>query len=227
VLADMGIQFQTGPRDLTCCLPRSSCTYEMSSDSYFDDDELDDAAFQQLDAIEAAHLSPTKIDPRPRSSSGSSFDITFDIDESDLARIDNFIIDAYQGNAGPVVCSNQPRKGPVQTTLFGDILPPSAGSTSRDTSNLRNRPKPKTSVAKNLFGQQAKKTKVWDHTEFAKSGSRRKSKGKRKDRVSLKDDEEEEEELVEFEQFPAPFVSGRSIFFYSRIMLTILQLGES
>ena len=49
-------------------------------------------------------------------------------------------------------------------------------------------------------------TKKWDHTEFAKSGWK-KPKAKAKARV---DDAEEdiEDEAPEFEQFPAPFISG-------------------
>jgi len=51
-----------------------------------------------------------------------------------------------------------------------------------------------------------RKTKKWDHTAFAKTGRRRKAgKGKEKENI---DEEGDEEEVVEFQQFPAPFVQG-------------------
>jgi ATP-dependent DNA helicase MPH1 len=184
----------------------------MSSDGYFDDD-IDDNMLQQLDAIEAAHFSPQKRpSPRPltrRKSSFDDYDLTFDIDDSELRRLDDFIEDAYQGKAGPVAGPSRPTKNTVQTTLFGDILPNAAprSRTQSNTSNARTQAQPTT--ARNPFGQQAAKTKVWDHTAFAKTGLRSgKSKGKGRSSFNGDDDEHVEEEEVEFEQFPAPFVSG-------------------
>lgn len=188
----------------------------MSSDGYFEDD-IDDNMLRQLDAIEAAHLSPQKHpSPRPLARHNSSFDgygMTFDIDDSELRRLDTFIEDAYQGKAGPVAGPSnrgQPPKGTVQTTLFGDILPNTAprSRTQSNTSSSRMQARHTNPTTRNPFGQQAAKTKMWDHTAFAKSGMRSgKSKGKGKI-MSNNDDEEEEEDEVEFEQFPAPFVSG-------------------
>ncbi|KAJ7462618.1 hypothetical protein B0H11DRAFT_2053592 [Mycena galericulata] len=162
----------------------------MSSDGYFDDDDFDDVALQQLDAIEAAH-----------NRRSSSRDASFDTDDfTELARLDTFIEDSYQGKAQPVAGpSRASSRATLQTTLFGEVLPPSAPRAPR-TQIQRTK-----SVPRNPFGQQASKTKKWDHTEFAKSGFKGpKSKGKGK--ATCNDQgEDEEDEPVEFEQFPAPF----------------------
>ncbi|KDQ63860.1 hypothetical protein JAAARDRAFT_696340 [Jaapia argillacea MUCL 33604] len=102
----------------------------------------------------------------------------------------------------------------LQMTLFGDVLPPQASSSkSKSTTDNQSRTKPV--PTRNPFGHHARKTKVWDHTEFAKTGWKKstgksvKGKGKGKGKASPDDgidDADEEEEEVEFEQFPAPFV---------------------
>ncbi|KAJ7293338.1 hypothetical protein C8J57DRAFT_1268767 [Mycena rebaudengoi] len=155
----------------------------MRSDGYFDDDDLDDAVFEQLDEIEAAHTAPPLRE--------SSFD-------SDDFTLDTFIEDSYQGKAQPVAGPSKPAAfGSRQTTLFGAVLSPSAPKAPARAPIQRTK-----STPRNPFGQQAPKTKKWDHTAFAKSGQRR---GKGKDKVTYDDEHEEEE--VEFEQFPAPFIS--------------------
>ncbi len=54
-----------------------------------------------------------------------------------------------------------------------------------------------------------RKPKKWDHTTFAKTGRRRKAgRGKGKEN---QDEERDEEEVVEFEQFPEPSVPGKLI----------------
>ncbi|KAJ7107659.1 hypothetical protein C8R43DRAFT_1163829, partial [Mycena crocata] len=169
----------------------------MSSDGYFDDDDFDDAAFEQMDAIEAAHVVPQPLSDH--SFDGDDFTLG-DIDEGELERLDTFIQDSYQGKAQPVAGPSR-TSNTLQTTLFGEVLPPSAPKVPRGTQINRTKSAP---VPRNPFGQQAPKTKKWDHTAFAKSGAKRdKSRGKGKAR----DDDEEEQEPVEFEQFPAPFVS--------------------
>lgn len=196
-----------------------------SDDGYFEAvDDLDESALQQLDAIEAAHFSPSKpaIAPAPRPPlrrDSSSYDLSFNVDEAELAKLDSFIADAYDGKSKPVAGpSNIPRTSSnnmVQTTLFGDVLPPppSSSSNNKPISQLE-RTK---SASRNLFGQQAPKTKTWDQTAFAKSGIRKpKTKGKGKGKAGYDGDEEEGEE-VEFEQFPAPFVSGKLPTFKLRI----------
>jgi ATP-dependent DNA helicase MPH1 len=199
----------------------------MSSDGYFDDD-LDDAAWAQLDAIEAAYTVSTsgtqataakpvaststsvpgpsisKPKPKPLDSApkeDSFYDLTFDLDEDDFQQLDA-IEQTYAGKTRPV--------GPTrQTTLFGDILPDNAQtnkpSSSRQPLQLT------TSTPRNPFGSKPKKTKIWDQTAFAQSGQRKKGKGK-----VGGDGVEKEEPPPEFEQYPAPYVSpGES---YSRFV---------
>lgn len=172
----------------------------MSSDGYFDGDDLDDAAFEELDAIEAALLSPARVpthDPTPPSREGSVYDLTFDIDENELQKLDEFIENAYQGKAQPIAGPSR-NTAKHQTTLFGDILPPTSSKPKSQLQRTKSTPK-------NPFGQQAPKTKQWDQTAFAKSGLKQ---GKAKGKGRMYDDGEEDEENIEFEQFPAPFVSG-------------------
>jgi ATP-dependent DNA helicase MPH1 len=98
--------------------------------------------------------------------------------------------------------------------LFGDVLLPGASSSKAKAASSTRLTAPKRSQ----FGQQAPKTKVWDRTAFAKSGWKKpapkgKAKGKGKASFENDDDDAEEEfgnqedEEMEFEQFPAPFVS--------------------
>ncbi|KAG6866814.1 hypothetical protein C0991_008750 [Blastosporella zonata] len=182
----------------------------MSSDDYFEGDDFDNAAFDELDAIEAAAL---KSPPRhlakslPRtpaliSESDSFYDLTLDIDESDLKKIDDLVNVAYEKEVQAIAVPSLTRTSSVthQTTLFGDVLPPSStASTSRpNLQRIRSTPR-------NPFGQHARKTKVWDQTAFAKSGLKS-GKSKGKGRASCDEDGQEEAD-IEFEQFPAPFVS--------------------
>lgn len=188
----------------------------MSSDGYFDDDPFDEAVFAQLDAIEAAYTAtnaskpstsyshvaastlppihkqqPSK--PKPVAKDDSFYDLTLDLDAEELEKLDAFIADSYAGKSRPVV-------GPTrQTTLFGDVLPNTSQVTKPTSRQGMERT---TSNSRNLFGSKPKKTKVWDQTAFAQSGQRKKGKGR------LFEEDEEEEEQVEFEQFPAPFVSS-------------------
>jgi ATP-dependent DNA helicase MPH1 len=205
----------------------------MSSDGYFDGDELDSAALLELDAIEAALLSPASHEaprvqpkkPATLSKEDSFYDLTFDIDENDLLRLDNFIEDTYQGKtlpvAGPSNLFKTTSKGTIQMTLFGDTLPPQASSGKPRPPIQRTK-----STPRNPFGQQAQKTKQWDQTAFAKTGLKRgKSKGKGK--ASFDEGEDVEEEEVEFEQFPAPFVSSElSIRSFQRFPSLCVQLGK-
>ncbi|KAJ7275284.1 hypothetical protein B0H12DRAFT_1086574 [Mycena haematopus] len=164
----------------------------MDSDGYFSDIEpleFDEAACQQLDAIEAAHNHQSP--PREPSSDLDDFDSFGDIDPSEFEKLDTFITDSYQGTAQPVAGpSRTGSRNTLQTTLFGEVLPPSPSKAPRSNAQKEN------PVPRNPFGQQAPQTKKWDQTAFAKSGKRKKGS---------KNDHEEED--VEFEQFPAPFVS--------------------
>jgi ATP-dependent DNA helicase MPH1 len=192
----------------------------MSSDGYFDSDNFDDAIFEQLDAIEAAHLSPGKDRTlnhapdhavKPVTKESSFYDLTFDIDEDELQRLDEFIEDSYQGKAQPVAGpSRSTSRNTHQTTLFGNILPQDPTPNKPRSQIQRTK-----STPRNPFGQQAPKTKVWDQTVFAKTGLKQgkaKGKGKAKAKAKYDDDDDDDEEMVEFEQFPAPTVTGTPAF---------------
>ncbi|RDB29658.1 ATP-dependent DNA helicase mph1 [Hypsizygus marmoreus] len=179
----------------------------MSSDGYFEGDDMDDAVFEELDAIEAGLVSseqpalvlPPSYNSKAISREDSLYDMTFDIDENELQKLDDFIEDAYQGKAQPVAGPSRTNSATHQTTLFGDVLSPSSSKPRSQIQRTK-------STSRNPFGQQAPKTKTWDQTAFAKSGLKQ-GKEKAKKKTSYDDDEEEEEEDIEFEQFPAPFVS--------------------
>ncbi|KAK0505906.1 hypothetical protein EDD18DRAFT_10351 [Armillaria luteobubalina] len=181
----------------------------MSSDGFFDDDDINDALLEEVNAIEAAHFSPPKA-ARPvvplTVDEDDSFDLTFDFDEEDLKKVDRAVIESYQSQSSVMTSTRKSSSSShLQTTLFGEILPSSASSSKPKTA-----PQKVQSASKNPFGQQAPKTKHWDHTEFAKSGlksNRNKDKGKTKASFDFPEDEGFDESL-EFEQFPAPFISG-------------------
>ncbi|OCH96604.1 P-loop containing nucleoside triphosphate hydrolase protein [Obba rivulosa] len=203
----------------------------MSSDEYFDDD-LDSAFMTQVDAIEAAHASSSKQPEqtvsrppagRPATSReviGSSdsddfgsFDI--ELDDAELQRIDEICQNevgrsattASRPVAGPSnPVQRRPSKNAVQTTLFGDTVPEASSKPKSSGTTSHNTLQRTTSGSRTLSAGRARKTKQWDHTEFAKTGWKKGKKGKGKGLASF-DDEGREEETVEFEQFPAPFNS--------------------
>jgi len=198
----------------------------MSSDGYFDgEDDFDADALAQIDAIEAVHFSPKKHTDDPTSSNRSrpsrtedSFDdISFNVDESQLRKLDEFIKESYEGNPAPVAGPSRTfartsSNNMVQTTLFGGV----AGHKPVSNANNANKARPDTQRAtttqRNIFGQQARKTKKWDQTAFAKSGVRP-PKSNDKGKGPADDGDELEDEPIEFEQFPAPFVSRMSLNF--------------
>ncbi|KAF7306708.1 hypothetical protein MIND_00462500 [Mycena indigotica] len=155
----------------------------MSSDYEFDDfPSLNDVAISQIDAIETAALAPTttttKSSPEPEE------DFTFgEFDPNELDRIDDFIQASYNGAAQPVAGPSRMH----QTTLFGDVLP--LDETTRP-------------VARTPFGRQSSKTKKWDQTKFLATGQKKRPTKKKQGY-----DSEEEVETVEFEQYPAPFIT--------------------
>ena len=177
----------------------------MNSDDYFPDD-LDSGILNQLDLIEAAHRSNPPTRPKPALQKEDSYmDLSLDLDEAELQRLDSFIDAAYKGHAAPVSgpsnAARPPSKSSVQTTLFGDVARPPASTSKPSPASRGSMQRPK-SDHRNPFGQQAPKTKQWDHTVFAKSGWRKpKLKGKA-------GEDEQEEEAVEFKQFPAPCNQG-------------------
>ncbi|KAI0932449.1 hypothetical protein AcW1_000425 [Taiwanofungus camphoratus] len=182
----------------------------MDSDDYFED-ELDSAFLNEVNAIEAAHLSlskpvytsnakPIKRQSSPRSvielTDSDAFDV-FDVDEEDLQRFDKVCQNEYQHQSASAL---RPAAGPSNVNLHRTT---SKGKPSMERTH---------SSSRTLSGGRARKTKQWDHTAFAKSGWKlpisAKKKGKEKAHSFFDSDQDESdgEEQVEFEQFPAPFV---------------------
>ncbi|KAK0208528.1 hypothetical protein DFS33DRAFT_1459264 [Desarmillaria ectypa] len=181
----------------------------MSSDGFFSDDDIDDAFLKELNAIEAAHFSPPKaarpVAP-PTVDEDDSFNLTFDFNEENFRKVDQDVMKSYQRQSSDMASTRKSSSlGHLQTTLFGEVLPSRASSSKPKAAQQRAQ-----STSKNPFGQQAPKTKYWDHTEFAKSGlksSKNKDKGKGKGKASFDFPEGEDfDESLEFEQFPAPFI---------------------
>ncbi|KAI0361846.1 P-loop containing nucleoside triphosphate hydrolase protein [Trametes cingulata] len=159
---------------------------------------------------------PDVIEIDDSSDYGDAFDDIV-VDEAALAKIDQVCQQEYDNiQRGKAQLSAQPVAGPsranglvrrpskgAQLTLFGDVASdidppqPVAQPAKQPFQRTRSRQMP-------LPGQ-AKKTKQWDRTAYAKTGWRkpRPALEKGKGRAS---DEEDEEEHVEFEQFPAPQV---------------------
>ncbi|KAI0670106.1 P-loop containing nucleoside triphosphate hydrolase protein [Trametes maxima] len=154
---------------------------------------------------------PNVIEIDDSSDYGDAFDDVV-LDDAALAQIDHICEQESNSSsrgkghmpAQPVVRPSgtnglvrRPSKG-VQLTLFGDVAkdadpaPSSNLAPKQAFQRTRSRQKP-------LPGQ-AKKTKQWDRTAYAKTGWRKpKDKGKGRGL-----DDEHEEEHIEFEQFPAP-----------------------
>ncbi|KAL1682022.1 hypothetical protein EV122DRAFT_204431 [Schizophyllum commune] len=178
----------------------------MSSDDLFSD--IDDAALVEIDRIEAEATQKFHAPPPPKPSvpdpDDSYFDDDLDIPTEELERLDQFVEDAYAGKAKP---TSKPVTASRQTTLFGDVLSDGASRpkplSRASSSNIQR----SGSFSRRGSGRGPVKTKQWDHTQFAKTGLKHgKSKGKGKARDE-DEEEDEEEETIEFEQFPAPFVS--------------------
>jgi hypothetical protein len=167
-------------------------SFAMSSDGFVDDFSFDSAALDELDAIEAAYFAL----PRPNVS-----------ERQDLGKFEDMDEDQPIPVAGPSNHQKNHFGRTVQTTLLGTSIP--STSKSKNAVPGQKQSQRSQSNSRNPFGQQAKKSKAWDHTEFAKTGWRR-SKSKTKPQETLNDnDDGEEEEAVEFEQFPAPVVPGQ------------------
>jgi ATP-dependent DNA helicase MPH1 len=193
----------------------------MSSPSnYWDGEELNSAVLNELAVIEASQAvsiskpivrkSPPNTVPTPlpltAADSDDLFDLTFDVGLQDLQNLDAAIERDYNKQSGST--SKSPLSGTVtrslsgrQTTLLGDVLSPESSPSKKPSSSRRGaqqRKSPTRSVNH--------KAKKWDHTAFAKTGRGRKvGKGKGKENL---DELEGEEDAVEFEQFPAPFIPG-------------------
>jgi ATP-dependent DNA helicase MPH1 len=184
----------------------------MNSDDFFDD--LDAAALQEIDALEAVALLRPSVLPADqqthphavsddRGSRGNraedSFDLSFSFDDSELQKLDPVVTN---GQAGP----SRTLGRTIQTTLDGGFV-----TSSQTLPSSRSQIQRVKSSSNNLFGQMARKTMKWDHTAFSKTGLRlaKKAHGKGKD---IDTDgwggEQPEYEFVDQSsaQLPAPFI---------------------
>ncbi|KAH8998735.1 P-loop containing nucleoside triphosphate hydrolase protein [Lactarius hatsudake] len=181
-----------------------------SPNSYWGDEELNSAVLNELAAIEATQIAstsrpvvrspPKTVPPLAKQDSDDLFDLTFDVDVQDLQELDAAIEKDYRRKAAPSSSNTFGRSlSGRQTTLFGGIVPPRSPSPKKPPSSRRG------AQQKSPRHSTDRKVKKWDHTAFAKTGAKRKT-GKRK--AKDLDEEGDEEDAVEFEQFPAPFVPG-------------------
>lgn len=191
-----------------------------SPGSYWGDEDFNSAVLSELAVIEANQIastsrslmrrspSPPKAMP-PLSTNPASDDVydLFNVDIQDFQELDAAIEkDLRRKEAAPT--SKSPTFGRSlsgrQTTLFGNVLSPSPKKPSSSRRGAQQR-SPERSTDR--------KIKKWDHTAFSKTGTKRKT-GKRK--AKELDEDADEEDAVEFEQFPAPFVAGKLVIRASR-----------
>ncbi|KAH9075821.1 P-loop containing nucleoside triphosphate hydrolase protein [Lactarius deliciosus] len=179
-----------------------------SPNSYWGDEELNSAVLNELAVIEATQIAstsrpvvrspPKTVPPLAKQDSDDLFDLTFDVDAQGLQELDAAIEKDYIRKAAPPSSNTFGRSlSGRQTTLFGGIVPPRSPSPKKPPSSRRG------AQQKSPSHSTDRKVKKWDHTAFAKTGAKRKT-GKRK--AKDLDEEGDEEDAVEFEQFPAPFV---------------------
>ncbi|KAH9049465.1 hypothetical protein EDB84DRAFT_1649374, partial [Lactarius hengduanensis] len=172
------------------------------------DEELNSAVLNELAVIEATQIAstsrpvvrspPKTVPPLAKQDSDDLFDLTFDVDAQDLQKLDAAIEKDYRRKAAPSSSNTFGRSlSGRQTTLFGGIVPPRSPSPKKPPSSRRG------AQQKSPSHSTDRKVKKWDHTAFAKTGTKRKT-GKRK--AKDLDEEGDEEDAVEFEQFPAPFI---------------------
>ena len=148
--------------------------------------------------------------PLAAADSDDLFDLSFDVGVQDLQRLDAAIERDYRRKTG--TASKSPSSGAPtarslsgrQVTLFGDVVSPNPSPSKKASSSRRS-----AQHRKSPTRPVNRKTKKWDHTAFAKTGRRSKA-GRGKGKENL-DEERDEEEVVEFEQFPVPFVPGKVI----------------
>lgn len=203
-------------------------------DDNFDADLLQqvdaiEAAHTQAAAPPASRPAPPRSPqkpPRPPSPARTvidvddSYDYDFDtLNDIDLQAFDKACNEASSSNktTQPAPARSKPAlnrttsAATVQMTLFGGVAQASTALTSHGPSSSRSTMQRNNSNVNNLFTGRPNKTKKWDHTAFAKSGWKKPKTTKGKEKARSFDDgpedEWEEEEEVEFEQFPAPFIS--------------------
>jgi ATP-dependent DNA helicase MPH1 len=171
-------------------------------DEYFD--TIDDDVLAQVDALDTtgnfgqppnkpsatSTKKPSKSasNGTPGDSDSAFFDLTLDGD--DMKELEEAAVRRLNAQPGP---SRQ--GGSRQIDLHGKTLPPQSPQKP-----VQHRP---------VFGQKMKKTKVWDQTAFAKTGwkSTKPIKGKKgKGKAAADDENDGDEECVDLDDVPAPFM---------------------
>ena len=171
-------------------------------DEYFD--KFDEDVLAQVDALDAignigqSSNKPSATSTKKHSKSASIstpgdsdsalFDLTLDGD--DMEELEEAAVRRLNARPGPS------RQGASrQIDLHGNTLP-----LQSPQKQVQHRP---------VFGQKMKKTKVWDQTAFAKTGWRStkpvKSK-KGKGKAAAEDEDDGDEECVDLDDVPAPFM---------------------
>jgi len=133
------------------------------------------------------------------------FDDSFDLENTNWEEFDQQAeaqVQQPQNGTGPI-------PGPSSTRQFSRT---SSGKLQQQTLwGLPAPPENRNKLPPRQKGKTMKKTKTWDRTEYAKSGWRVAKKGK--DELHYPDDEKEveQEEEIEFEQFPRPANLGEDL----------------
>ena len=195
----------------------------MNSDDWFED--LDDAALKEIDAIEAAALSKTSTPPKTSIVTHSdslvsddcgrrninslpghdcSFDLSFDIDENELQKLDRHVNSVLEGHTRLPFSRSNSINNTRQTTLDGGFV-----TSPKKSQGARSRIQRAKSSSNNVFGEMAPKAKKWDHTEFAKTGIKPVKRSKSRKKEVDPDGWGEEDEV--FDQLPAPYISRKFI----------------
>ena len=146
----------------------------------------------------------------------SDYENAFDdivLNDADFACLDRHVQQQYdnmhsrigQSSAQPIASGSRsnglvrrPSKG-AQLNLFGEVVQESDAAKSQAEPSKRTFQRTRSSLRQMPLPGQARRTKQWDRTAYAKTGWR-KPKDKGKERAGG----DEDDEPVEFEQFPAP-----------------------
>ena len=111
-----------------------------------------------------------------------------------------------------------PAPGPSTTTATRQFGRTSSGKLQQQTLwGLPPPPENRSKLPPKQKGKTIKKTKTWDRTEYAKTGWRVVKKGKNKSHPSDGEEDMEEQEEIEFEQFPQPTNLGEAHAYLSFI----------
>ncbi|CAG8645682.1 10842_t:CDS:2, partial [Acaulospora colombiana] len=184
---------------------RHPCEPMSEYDEYFD--SLDDEVLAEVNALEATHnerqqsatnrTESTKDAPKALILSDTESELEFEevsMNVEDMKRLEEAASKRIkQIGSSKWIAPAHNMATSRQTNLFGEVLD--------------NQPQSQQTQHRPAFGQKLRKTKVWDKTAFAKTGwrSTKPPKG-RKGKGKAVDEEMGEEEYVDLEGLPEPFM---------------------